>query len=75
MKLVYAADNGIEAQLVRDILERENIFVRVDGEFLQGAIGELQSMGLVRVLVPKAHYDRAKEILNRDWHDSSELKL
>ena len=62
MKLVYAADNGIEAQLVRDILERENI-VRVDGEFLQGAIGELQSMGLVRVLVPEAHYDRAKEIL------------
>ena len=75
MKLVYSADNGIEAQLVRDILERENIFVRVDGEFLQGAIGEIQAMGLVRVLVPEAHYDRAREILDRDWNESSELKL
>jgi len=73
MKLVYEADNGIEAQLARDLLEDKNIFVRVDGELLQGAIGELQAMGLVRVLVPEEQFDEAKAIIDRDWNESLQL--
>lgn len=69
MKLLYAADNGIEAQLLRDMLEHEGVFVRVDGELLQGAIGELQAMGLVRVLVHENDFSRAEEIL-KEWQEN-----
>ena len=67
MQLLYEANNGIEAQLIRDMLEREGIFVRVDGEYLQGGIGDLQSMGIVRVLVPETDLPRAKEIIQQEW--------
>lgn len=69
MKLLFEADNAIEARLIADLLERENIFVRIDGELLQGAIGELQAMGLVRVLVFEADLQRAQKILDDEWHE------
>jgi hypothetical protein len=69
MQVVFQANNGIEAQLIRDMLEREDIFVRVDGELLQGGVGELQALGLVRVLVPEAHVSRAREIIAQQWDE------
>jgi hypothetical protein len=66
MKCVYEASNTIEAHLVNNLLISEAIHGRIDGEYLAGGIGELQAIGLIRVMVPEAEYERAMAII-RDW--------
>ncbi len=56
---LYAADSSIEAHLLKGLLEQQGIEVRIIGEFLQGAVGELPASGLVQVLVPEEDYDAA----------------
>lgn len=56
---LYAADSAIDAHLLKGLLEQQGIDVRIIGEFLQGAVGELPATGLVQVLVPEEDYDDA----------------
>lgn len=51
MRIVYRAENIIDAHLVRNVLEGAGIPAHVSGEYLTGAMGELPVMGLVNVLV------------------------
>lgn len=51
MRIVYRAENIIDAHLVRNVLEGAGIPAHVSGEYLTGAMGELPVMGLVSVLV------------------------
>jgi len=51
MRIVYRAENIIDAHLVRNVLEAAGIPAHVGGEYLTGAIGELPVMGLVTVMV------------------------
>lgn len=51
MRIVYRAENIIDAHLVRNVLEGAGIHAHVGGEYLTGAMGELPVMGLVNVLV------------------------
>lgn len=69
MKTLYQASNALEAHMILNLLEIEGISGRVDGEFLQGGIGELPAAGLVRVMVAEDDYHAAKEIVNR-WEAS-----
>ena len=65
--VVYEADTGIKAHLLRGILEGEGIPARIIGEALAGATGELPiPFGDIRVLVPPEHAQRARD-LARDW--------
>lgn len=64
MKLVYQAQNNIEAQLVMDQLEHAGIVGRVDGEYLQGGVGMLQAIDLIRVMVDESDYDQAKSVVD-----------
>ena len=66
MKLVYEAANSIEAHMVLNMLEQEGIEGRIDGEFLQGGIGDLPAGGLIRVMVQECDYERARAIV-QDW--------
>lgn len=50
-RTVYEAANAIEAQMLQDLLKQDGIATRIDGAFLQGAVGELQAGGLVRLVV------------------------
>ena len=52
MRVVYQAENVIDAHLVKDLLENVGIPAWVRGEFLTGGIGELPTQGLVVVAVP-----------------------
>ncbi len=52
--------------MVLNLLEQCRITGRVEGEYLQGGIGELQALGFVRVLVAEEDYDQAKKII-REW--------
>lgn len=50
-RTVYEAANAVEAQMLQDLLKQDGIATRIDGAFLQGAVGELQAGGLVRLVV------------------------
>lgn len=65
MKTLYQASNGVEAHMILHMLKQEGITGRVDGEYLQGGIGELPAVGLVRVMVPEQDYAAAKSIVDK----------
>lgn len=52
--------------MILGLLEQQRIPGRIEGEYLQGGVGELQAMGLVRVLVSEADYADARKIIN-EW--------
>ncbi len=49
--------------MILNLLEQEGIHGRVDGEYLQGGVGELQAMNFVRVLVDENSYADASNII------------
>lgn len=69
MKTLYQAANSLEAHMIVHMLEQQGIKGRVDGEYLQGGVGELPAAGLVRVVVPEEDYTAAKAIVDR-WDAS-----
>lgn len=53
MRIVYQAENVIDAHLVKAALEAAGVPAYVAGEYLAGAMGELPVLGLVAVMVPE----------------------
>lgn len=66
MKLVYEAANSLEGHMVLNLLVQVDLSARIDGEYLQGGIGELQAFGAIRIMVEEDDYIAAKEIV-QDW--------
>ncbi len=66
MKLLYEASNTIEAHMILNLLEQSGLSARIDGEYLQGAFGELPITGVIRVMVEENNYADANEII-RKW--------
>jgi len=64
MFIVYTAQNSIDAHIIKGLLEQHGISVRIDGEYLQGGIGELPPMGLITVSVAEENYDRALSLVS-----------
>ncbi len=73
MKLLYEANDAIEAQLIKNMLAQANIESFIHGEYLQGGIGDIQAFGLVQLLVDERHYRTAKEIID-DWNSATVSK-
>jgi len=69
MIVVYEADGSVEAHLMKNMLAQANIESYIHGESLTGGIGDLQTMGLVRVMVDEKDYDIAHEII-QDWESA-----
>jgi hypothetical protein len=65
MRTLYEASNSLEAHMILNLLEMQGLSGRIDGEFLQGGVGELPAAGVVRVMVDEEDYPAAKEIVNR----------
>lgn len=65
MKTLYEASNALEAHMLHDLLQQEGIPSRVDGTFLQGAVGELPASGLVRLVVEDTDYEQARAVIRR----------
>jgi hypothetical protein len=59
VKIVYRAENIIDANLVKGALAQEGIVAFVSGEYLTGAIGELPAWNLVAVMVADLDVERA----------------
>lgn len=64
MRLLYDASNSIEAHLILNLLEQSGLSARIDGEYLQGGIGDIQPMGIVRVMVEETDYVEAMTIID-----------
>ncbi len=73
MKIVYDAANSIEAHMVMGMLEQQNIKAYVHGVHLQGGIGEIPTIGLVKVNVDDENYLAAKNII-RHWESTEVYK-
>ena len=63
MRVVYEAENIIDAHLVKGVLEQAGLPVYIRGEYLTGAIGELPVAGLVAVCVPTICLEEANRLL------------
>lgn len=66
MKTVFDASNNIEAHLAMHQLQQAGIDARIQGEFLQGGIGELPAAGNVRVVVHPKDEAEARTVI-ADW--------
>jgi hypothetical protein len=63
MRIVYRAENIIDAHLVRNVLEGAGIPAHVSGEYLTGAMGELPVMGLLTVMVAEHDVPVASDLV------------
>jgi len=62
VKIVYRAENIIDANLVKAALAQADIVSFVAGEYLTGAMGQLPAWDLVTVMVAEADVERAAPI-------------
>jgi len=66
MKTVFDASSNIEAHLVMHQLQQAGIEASIEGEFLQGGIGELPAAGNIRVMVAEKDVVEARQVI-ADW--------
>jgi len=66
MKSVYEASTSLDAHMILDLLNQKGIEGRIDGELLQGGVGELQAINIVRVLVNESDYSEARKVVE-NW--------
>lgn len=64
MRTVYRAENIIDANLVKGILENAGIRAFINGSYLQGGIGELPASGLISVAVSDSDYTEADRLVS-----------
>ena len=62
VKIVYRAENIIDANLVKAALAEVGIVAFVSGEYLTGAIGQLPAWDLVTVMVAETDVERAAPV-------------
>ncbi|GGX21406.1 putative signal transducing protein [Undibacterium macrobrachii] len=71
MQTIYQASNNIEAHMVKNMLEQHEINAFIEGEFLQGGVGDLPAHNLVRILVAESDFANANQIID-EWNQSQE---
>ncbi|SEJ42345.1 DUF2007 domain-containing protein [Frateuria terrea] len=65
MRIAYRAESLIDAHLVKDALEREEIPAFIAGEYLTGAVGQLPAIDYVAVMVPESSAEAAETIVRQ----------
>lgn len=61
---VFTAQNSIEANIVKGMLEANDIPAYVEGEYLQGAIGELAAIDYAFVSVDEVNKEKALRLIH-----------
>lgn len=72
MKQVYACATALEAHMILNLLQQKGIEGRIEGEYLQGAVGGVQAVDIVRVVVSDEDYPAARQVIS-DW-DSTQIQ-
>ncbi len=70
MITIYHAANSLDANMIKGLLAQYNIPSYIQGELLQGGIGELPMADLVTVSVQNENEAEAKKIV-QDWQAGS----
>lgn len=66
MQMIHHAANLTDAYLLRQLLEDAGIPVHLNGEYLQGALGEVPANTPILLMVPDEHVQTARVIV-LDW--------
>lgn len=66
MQQVYVGATALEAHMILNLLQQNGIEGRIEGEYLQGAVGGVQAVDVVRVVVTDADYPAARQVVS-DW--------
>ncbi|MBT5861770.1 MAG: DUF2007 domain-containing protein [Gammaproteobacteria bacterium] len=69
MKKVFDALSNIEAHLVLHQLQQAGLDARIQGEHLQGGMGDLPALGNVRIIVNDTDEVEARQVI-ADWNDA-----
>jgi hypothetical protein len=75
VKIIYTAENIIDANLVKAALAEDGIESFIAGEYLTGAIGQLPAWDIVKVMVSDIDVERAlpiAEAVDRDLRQHRE---
>jgi len=51
MVIIYHANNSLDANMIKSLLEQTNIRAYILGEHLQGGVGDLPASDLVKVAI------------------------
>ncbi|RUO62152.1 DUF2007 domain-containing protein [Pseudidiomarina insulisalsae] len=73
MQCVYQAENVVEAELVKGLLEAHHIACHSGGFYLQGAVGDLAASGFAKLWV--ADEDAARALTLIEQYEQGEFKL
>ncbi|MFO8024912.1 DUF2007 domain-containing protein [Thiohalophilus sp.] len=73
MVIIYNANDYIEGNLVRGLLESQGIDTYVNGEYLQGGIGVLIPMGHIKLSVDDEDESAALRIIER--YENGEFQI
>ena len=63
MRIVYRAENIVDAHLVKGALEGHGLVAFVTGEYLTGGMGQLPASDLVAVMVPESQHAEASRVV------------
>jgi len=63
-KKVYESSTALESHMVKNLLENEDIDSFIEGEYLQGGVGDLQAIGAIRVVVEETDFLKAQKIIS-----------
>lgn len=63
MIIIYHAANSLDANMIKGLLEQYEIRAFIQGEYLQGGMGELPAADLVTVSVDDENYTEAKKVI------------
>jgi hypothetical protein len=74
MRIIYRAQNLIDAHLVKDALEGAEVPAFISGEYLTGGVGQLPALDYIAVLVPESSVDVAESIVREIDHALAEAR-
>lgn len=69
MIIIYRAANIVDAHLIRQMLEADGIPAFIQGEYLQGAVGELPANTEILVHVADENAEAARSIVD-EWESA-----
>lgn len=70
MIIIYHAANSLDANMIKGLLAQYNIESFIQGEYLQGGMGELPAADLVTVSVINSDEATAKKVI-AEWQSAA----
>jgi hypothetical protein len=71
MKIIFKANDILEAHIVAGMLQSYGIATHVGGHYLQGAVGDLAPMGIANIFVQDEQFEEAEKLVAEYQNDSA----